>query len=152
MLPTQNLAAQGTKNSRKLTAYRVEDSTSIVMTAPYNRPAPAEAPMAFRMFRLCRMSRITIMNVRRTLSESETAKYEKSKSSEIAVLLGIFSGSADWYMHQIPVTALVTLAESIAVESRRIQVRTKRSEVHQAGDGNSPVIRGIDNVATIELG
>jgi len=30
-------------------------------------------------------------------------------------------------------------------------VRTKRGEIHQAGEGNNPVIHGIDNVATIEL-
>ena len=31
----------------------------------------AEAPMVVRVFLLCRMSRVTIMRVRRTLSETE---------------------------------------------------------------------------------
>ena len=30
-------------------------------------------------------------------------------------------------------------------------MRTKRGKVHEAGEGDDPEVRGVDNVATIEL-
>ena len=68
---------------------------STVMMVLYNPLAPAGAPMAFRMFLLCRMSRDTIMSVRRMLSESEIEKYGTPKlmATELQMLL---SGCEVW--------------------------------------------------------
>ena len=56
-----------------------EDSTSMLTVVLYNSPAPDEAPMAFRIFLLCRVSRVTSMVVRRQLRKVETAKYGAPK-------------------------------------------------------------------------
>ena len=56
------------------------------------------------------------------------------------------------YWYTIPVTIPVTLVRSASVRLRMIQARTQRCGIHQAGEGNGPVIHGVDNVATIELG
>ena len=37
------------------------------------------------------------------------------------------------------------------VGSWRAQMRTQRTEVHEAGKGDSPEVLGVDNVKTIEL-
>ena len=47
----------------------------MVMMAVYKPLIADEAPMAFRMFLLCRASRMMIMSVRRTLSEKQIAMY-----------------------------------------------------------------------------
>ena len=47
--------------------------------ALYNPLIPTGAPMAERMFLLCRASRMTIIRVRRTLSEIEIEKYGRPK-------------------------------------------------------------------------
>ena len=61
---------------------------SMVTMALDNLPDPA-IPIAARMFRVCRMSRMTIMRVRRTLSESEMEKYGRADQT-LAV------SSEDW--------------------------------------------------------
>lgn len=48
---------------------------SITIIALYNLPVLAVAPTAFRMFLLCRTSRVTIMSVSKILSEREMVKY-----------------------------------------------------------------------------
>ena len=62
------------KTDNELTAQRAQDSTSMVTTALHNPPIPA-IPMAARVLLACRMSRMIIMRVRRTLSEREIEKY-----------------------------------------------------------------------------
>jgi hypothetical protein len=62
-------------------AYMAKDSISIVMTALYIPPAPAEVPMAFRMFLWCIPSRMTIMSMRRRLSEREIDQNAMPKSN-----------------------------------------------------------------------
>ena len=52
---------------------------SMVTTALYNPVTPVEVPIAFRMFLLCRMSRPTIIRVRRILREIEIEKYGTPK-------------------------------------------------------------------------
>ena len=52
---------------------------SMVMTVLYNPVNPEGAPMTLRIFLLRRMSRITIMSVRKTLSESEIERYERPR-------------------------------------------------------------------------
>ena len=46
----------------------------MVMMVVYNPPTPDEAPIAFRMFLLCKASRAMIMRVMRTLSETQIDK------------------------------------------------------------------------------
>ena len=52
---------------------------SMVATVLYNLLVPVEYPKAARMFLSCRTSRMTIMRVRRTLSETETERYGRVK-------------------------------------------------------------------------
>ena len=43
------------------------------------------------------------------------------------------------------------LTLGVVVGLWRAQMRTQRAEVHEAGEGDSPDVPGVDNVATIEL-
>ena len=52
----------------------------------------------------------------------------------------------------MPSATLTTLAQSIAISSWRARMRTHRSEVHEAGEGDDPEVLGVDYIATIELG
>ena len=54
-------------------------------TVVYRSLDPSEAPIAFRKLLLCRMSRITIMSVRRMLSEREIDMYEMLKLPQVVV-------------------------------------------------------------------
>ena len=67
-------ALDGPRTNNELTAYRAEDSTSMVTMTLYNPLVPL-FPMEVRMFPVCKMSRTTIMRVRRTLSDSAIEKY-----------------------------------------------------------------------------
>jgi hypothetical protein len=96
--------------SRTPIALRAEDSTIMVMMDVYKPPGPDEAPMAFRMFLLCRASRAMIMSVRRRLSEREIARYEVSK---------VVKNRSGTSSPKIPVTVSATLAENITVDLRR---------------------------------
>ena len=51
----------------------------------------------------------------------------------------------------MPVAVSVKVIENVAVDLRRAEARTYTGEVHQEGEGNHPVIHGIDNIATIKL-
>ena len=53
---------------------------SIVATALYNPPSPAGDPEATRTILTCKASRMTIMRVRRTLSETEIATHGMLRS------------------------------------------------------------------------
>ena len=77
--------ARGPINNNEFKAYSAEDSTSIVIMTLYNSPIPPGLPMAARMFLQCRRSRMTIMRVRRTLSETEVEKYGRPMFMEIGV-------------------------------------------------------------------
>ena len=66
-----SLVAIGPMTNNALTAKRAEDSMSMVAIVLYNPLIPAEDPVAMRTFLPCRMSRMTIMRVRRMLSERE---------------------------------------------------------------------------------
>ena len=63
-------AAHGTMNNNELAAYRAQDSMSMVIMALHNPPIPV-TPRAFRVFLAPRVSRMTIMSVRRMFSEVE---------------------------------------------------------------------------------
>ena len=47
---------------------------------------PPEVPTVFRIFLICRTSRVTIMNMRMTLSEREIEKYEIPMLIEVITL------------------------------------------------------------------
>ena len=59
----------------EVTAKMAEDSMSMVAMVLYNPLIPAEDPVAARTFLPCRTSRMTIMRVRRTLSEPDNERY-----------------------------------------------------------------------------
>lgn len=52
---------------------------TMALTAWHNPLAMNEVPMVFRMLMICRVSRVTIMNVRRMLSGTEIEKYGRPK-------------------------------------------------------------------------
>ena len=64
------LAPNSPRHSNEFTAYRAQDSTSMVTIVLYNPQIPV-FPRTARVSLACRMSRMTIMRVRRTLSETE---------------------------------------------------------------------------------
>ena len=51
----------------------------------------------------------------------------------------------------IPITILTTLVLSVVTDPWRIQTRTNRAKVYEAGEGDDPVVLGVDNITTIEL-
>ena len=67
-------ALDGPRTNNELTAYRAEDSMSMVTMTMYN-PLIPPFPVEVRMLLVCKMSRTTIMRVRRMLSDSEIEKY-----------------------------------------------------------------------------
>ena len=67
-------ALDGPRTNNELTAYRAEDSMSMVTMTLYNPLIPL-FPVEVRTFLVWRMSRMTIMRVRRTLSDSAIEKY-----------------------------------------------------------------------------
>ena len=85
---------------------------NIVTLALYNPPLSVP-PMTVRTFLAYRMSLMTIMRVRRTLSESEIEKY-----GIVAQLLPIDT-EPGWSRHIIPITTLMTLALGVAARSWR---------------------------------
>ena len=80
---------------------------SMVTTVLHNPPIPA-IPKALRVFLVCKMSRMTIMRVRRTLSESETEKYARPGQL-------LLDRSAVWKVNKMPIAILSTLVLSVAV-------------------------------------
>lgn len=58
-----------------------QDSMSMVLMARYNPSAVIRVPVAFRILLSCRNSRVTIIIVSRTLSESEIENSGVPKSA-----------------------------------------------------------------------
>ena len=67
-------ALDGPRTNNELTAYKAEDSTNMVTMTLCNPLIPL-SPVEVRMSLVCRMSRMMIMRVRRTLSDSAIEKY-----------------------------------------------------------------------------
>ena len=67
-------APNSPRSNNEVTELMAQDSMNMVAMALHNLPLPIP-PMAVRTPLACRISRMTIMRVRRTLSESETEKY-----------------------------------------------------------------------------
>jgi len=118
---------------------------NMVTTALYNPVSPEGAPIAVRTFLLCRASRITIMSVRRTLSESEIEKYERPKLTATESQMLLF-GCEDRCMSMIPVAVSTTSLAQSAADVWKNRARTQGTEIH-----NDPGVHGMDNVAAIEL-
>ena len=67
-------APNSPRTNTEVTALIGQDPTKMVTMAVHNPPLPIP-PMAVRTPLACRVSRMTIIRVRRTLSESEIEKY-----------------------------------------------------------------------------
>ena len=80
---------------------------SIVTTAVYSPIAPPEAPMTFRTFLRCMMSRVTIMSVRRMLRERQIEKYEVATLTVVAVSRPVVD---PFLMYTIPIPTPISLA------------------------------------------
>lgn len=91
-----------------------------VAVVEYSPLAPSEAPIAFRTFLMCMMSRATIMSVRMMLSEREIEKYEVSKLADRAVLSLV---PDPWYICATPITRSVMLANVSAEDLSAYQQR-----------------------------
>ena len=87
---------------------------------------------------------MTIMSVRRTLSETETDRYGKAVEMNLAT-------STDCQTSMRPIAALTMLTLGAVVSLWRTKTRTQRAEVREAGEGGGPEVLGVDKVATIEL-
>lgn len=87
-----------------------------------------------------------IMRVRSTLSESEIERHailDQRLFVTHSLVVQIVS---------MPITMSPTLALRIASDRGEIETPTERGKVHEAGEGDSPEVRGVDYVATIDLG
>ena len=104
-------APTSTRTNTEFKAKRVQDSMNMVTMALHNPPLP-DSPMAVRTFLVCRMSRMTIVRVRMTLSDSEIEMYGMVDHS-------LPVGCEDWYMYMMPVARSVTSALSIVPSSWR---------------------------------
>ena len=51
----------------------------------------------------------------------------------------------------MPIATLVMLAQSVATDLWRTQMRTYRAKVHEAGEDDDPDVLGVDNIATVKL-
>ena len=76
------------RTNNEVTALMAQDSMNMVLTALHNPPLPV-SPIAVRKFLACRVSRMTVIRVRRTLSESEIERYGMLAQSYL-------TNSVDW--------------------------------------------------------
>ena len=51
----------------------------------------------------------------------------------------------------MPIAGSGTLAENVAVGSRRARTRTQIGDIHQAWESDDPVVHGVNDVTTVEL-
>ena len=90
------------------------------------------------------ISRMAIIRVRRTFSESEIEKYARPGQF-------LLYRSAAWRVNQTPIAISSTLALSIIANLWRTQIRTRRTKKHEAGEGDDPEVHGVDSIAAVEL-
>jgi len=106
-------AARAPTTNIELTVKRAQDSINMVETVLCNLLIPARDPVAMRTFLACRMSRMTIIRVRRTLSETETERYAIPNPESPRRETG--PCPLDWkYSVTIPVPTLMGLVRNIA--------------------------------------
>ena len=87
----------------------------MVTIALYDLLLPAVAPMALRIFLICRISRTTMMSVRRTLSETEIEKYGTPNLNIEEGFRMPLPGCAVLYMSRMPITISVASTVSVAI-------------------------------------
>jgi len=144
-------AARAPTTNNELTAKIAQDSMSMVEIVLYNPLIPIRDPVTVRMFLPCRMSRMTIIRVRRTLSETEIEMYGIPKlgnPGRVQVTPSLY-----WkYSVTIPIPTLMGLVWGIVAGLWKGGMRTKGGKVHEAGKGDGPELCGVYNVATVDLG
>ena len=93
---------------------------------------------------------MTIIRVRRMLSETEIERYGIPKWGRI----GLCSRDLPYWKYSItiPIPTLVGLVQSIAAGLWRGKMRTQRGKVQEAGKGDSPDACRVDDVAAVDLG
>jgi len=116
----------------------------------HNPLIPTKDPVAVRKFLACRASRMTIIRVRRTLSETEIERYGIPNWGNTGVISLLRRGWMDSIA--IPIPIMVALVQSIAAGLWRTRMRTQGGKVHEAGKGGSPEGCGVDNITTVYLG
>ena len=75
LLEAYTAVARAPMTNNEFKAKRAQDSMRMVETVLYHPLIPARYPVAVRMVLPCRTSRVTIIRVRRTLSETEIERY-----------------------------------------------------------------------------
>ena len=99
--------------SIEATVKRAQDSMNMVEIVLYNLLVPVRDPVAVRTFLPCRMSRMTIIRVRRTLSETEIERYATPNLENPRAEAPL--STLDWkYSVTIPIPISMGLVRSIA--------------------------------------
>ena len=110
----------------------------------YNPPIPTRDPVTARMFLPCRMIRVTIMRVRRVLSETEIERCGRMKLT--------LPHPQEWEASTaMPVAISTTLAQSTAARLGRTRIHTHGGKVHEAGERGDPEVLAVDDVTTVKL-
>ena len=115
------------------------------MIVLYNLPTLVVAPMAIRICLLCETSRAMIISVRRTFSESEIERYGTSTLKGMYLSPGVVCQTQSIRPSAVPTMSVY----NPMVGPKGSQRHTKRGKVHQAGEGNYPVVHSVENAATI---
>jgi len=106
-------ATRAPMTNNELMVKRAQDSMNMVEIVLYNLPIPARDPVAVRRFLPYRMSRMTIIRVRRILSAAEIERYTtpnlENPRRESAVLVLYWKQSV-----VTPIPTLMGLVRSIA--------------------------------------
>ena len=117
---------------------------NIVAMIPYNPPIPARDPVAARTFLPYRTSRMTIMRVRRALSETVTERCGRMKlplphPQDLVASINI------------PVPTVMALTQGVAASLGRTRIHTHSSKVHEEWEGGDPEVLAVDDVTTAKL-
>jgi len=117
---------------------------SMVTMVLHNLLVPVGDPMAARTALSCRMSRMTIMRVRRTLSDTEIERCGRMNLRS--------PHPQEWEASiAIPIAISITLAQSTAASLWRTHRRTDSGKVQKAGEGNGPGIPAVYYITAIKL-
>ena len=128
MFPALTNAATTTN---EFTVNRAQDSMSMVEIALYNPLIPTGDPVAARMFLPCRTSRMTIVRVRRTLSETEIEMYGTPKRGGIGLCSRYVP---NWkYSITMPIPTLMVLVQSITTNFGGIGCAPKEARYMRQG-------------------
>jgi len=106
-------ATNAPTTTSELAAKMAQDSTSMMDTVLHNPLIPTADPVTARICLPCRISRMTIIRVRRTLSETEIERYGIPKWGNKGVDQ---ANPWDWkYIAMIPIPTLMALVQRAAV-------------------------------------